>query len=64
MTPRRVVISGMGTICPVAHNVKDFWTKLVEGKSGVGIIDRFDPSDFPTKIAAQVKDFSAQDYMP
>lgn len=64
MTLRRVVISGMGTICPVAHNLKDFWIKLVEGKSGVGIIDRFDPSDFPTKIAAQVKDFNAQDYMP
>ncbi len=64
MTPRRVVISGMGTICPIAHNAKDFWTKLVEGQSGVGIIDRFDPSDYPTKIAAQVKDFNAQDYMP
>ncbi|PKM77060.1 MAG: beta-ketoacyl-[acyl-carrier-protein] synthase II [Firmicutes bacterium HGW-Firmicutes-15] len=64
MTPRRVVITGMGTICPIAHNVKDFWTKLVEGKSGIGIIDRFDPSDYPTKIAAQVKDFNAQDYMP
>ncbi|MDD4801742.1 MAG: beta-ketoacyl-ACP synthase II [Syntrophomonas sp.] len=62
--PRRVVISGMGTICPVANNVNDFWKQLVEGKSGIGIIDRFDPSDYPTKIAAQVKDFNAQDYMP
>ena len=54
----------MGTICPIAHNANDFWAKLVEGQSGIGIIDRFDPSDYPTKIAAQVKDFNAQDYMP
>jgi 3-oxoacyl-[acyl-carrier-protein] synthase II len=54
----------MGTICPIANDVKDFWNKLVEGKSGIGIIDRFDPSDYPTKIAAQVKDFNAVDYMP
>ncbi len=64
MTPRRVVISGMGTISPIAHNLQDFWNALREGKSGIGIIDRFDPSDYPTKIAAQVKDFNAQDYMP
>jgi 3-oxoacyl-[acyl-carrier-protein] synthase II len=64
LKPHRVVISGMGTICPIAHDVNDFWTKLVEGKSGIGIIDRFDPSEHPTKIAAQVKDFNAQDYMP
>ena len=64
MTPRRVVISGMGAICPIAHNVDEFWTKLVEGQSGIDIIDRFDPTDYPSKIAAQVKDFNAQDYMP
>ncbi|MCX5780599.1 MAG: beta-ketoacyl-ACP synthase II [Firmicutes bacterium] len=64
MTSRRVVISGMGTICPTAHNLQDFWTNLLAGKSGIGVIDRFDPTDYPTKIAAQVNDFNAQDYMP
>jgi len=64
LAPRRVVITGMGTICPIAHNTNDFWAKLVKCQSGIGIIDRFDPSDYPTKIAAQVKDFNAQDYMP
>lgn len=64
MTPRRVVITGMGTICPVGHTIKDFWDNLMAGKSGIDIIDRFDPTDYPSKIAAQVKDFNAQDYMP
>ena len=64
MTTRRVVITGMGTICPIAHDLNDFWANLLAGQSGIGIIDRFDPSDYPTKIAAQVKDFNAQDYMP
>jgi 3-oxoacyl-[acyl-carrier-protein] synthase II len=64
LTARRVVITGMGTICPIAHSIKDFWDNLMAGQSGIGIIDRFDPTDYPTKIAAQVKDFNPQDYMP
>jgi len=64
LKPRRVVISGMGTICPIGHNLKDFWANLLAGHTGVDIINRFDPTDYPTKIAAQVKDFNAQDYMP
>jgi len=54
----------MGTICPIGHNLKDFWANLLAGHTGVDIINRFDPTDYPTKIAAQVKDFNAQDYMP
>ncbi len=54
----------MGTICPIGHNLKDFWANLLAGQTGVDIINRFDPTDYPTKIAAQVKDFNAQDYMP
>lgn len=64
MTQRRVVITGMGTISPIGNTIKDFWENLMAGQSGVDIIDRFDPTDFPTKIAAQVKGFIAQDYMP
>jgi beta-ketoacyl-acyl-carrier-protein synthase II len=54
----------MGTISPIGNTIKDFWDNLMAGQSGVEIIDRFDPTDFPTKIAAQVKGFNAQDYMP
>lgn len=64
MTPRRVVITGMGTICPIAHNIKDFWNNLMAGQSGIDIITRFDPTDYPTKIAAEIKGFNPQDYMP
>ncbi len=64
MIPRRVVITGMGTINPVAHDVNGFWAKLLAGQSGIGLIDRFDTSDYPSKIAAQVKEFNPQDYMP
>jgi len=64
LAPCRVVITGMGTINPVSHDLEGFWSKLLAGQSGIGMIDRFDASDYPTKIAAQVKDFSAQDYMP
>lgn len=64
MVSRRVVITGMGTINPVSHDLEGFWSKLLAGQSGIGLIDRFDTSDYPTKIAAQVKDFNAQDYMP
>ena len=53
----------MGTICPIANDVKGFWDGLLAGQSGIGLIDRFDTSDYPTKIAAQVKNFDAQDYM-
>jgi len=64
LVSRRVVITGMGTINPVSHDLEGFWSKLLAGQSGIGLIDRFDTSDYPTKIAAQVKDFNAQDYMP
>jgi len=64
LTPRRVVITGMGTICPIAHNIKDFWNNLMAGQSGIDIITRFDPTDYPTKIAAEIKGFNPQDYMP
>jgi 3-oxoacyl-[acyl-carrier-protein] synthase II len=54
---RRIVITGMGAITPLGHNVADAFAALVEGKSGVGPITRFDARRFPTHFAAQVKDF-------
>ncbi|MEE8441423.1 MAG: beta-ketoacyl-ACP synthase II [Spirochaetia bacterium] len=60
---RRVVITGMGAVTPIGNNVPDFWTSLTEGKSGVGQITRFDASEFPTTIAAEVKDFDVREYL-
>jgi 3-oxoacyl-[acyl-carrier-protein] synthase II len=54
---RRVVITGMGAITPLAHNVKDLFQSQLEGRSGVGPIAQFDARRFPTKFAAEVKDF-------
>jgi 3-oxoacyl-[acyl-carrier-protein] synthase II len=61
---KRVVITGMGLVTPLGIGVKQTWQRLCEGKSGVGEITRFDTSDFTTKIAAEVKDFKAEDFMP
>ncbi len=61
---RRVVITGMGVISPIGLNKEEFWTSLLAGRSGVVKIDRFDTENFPTKIAAQVKEFNVVDYIP
>jgi 3-oxoacyl-[acyl-carrier-protein] synthase II len=54
---RRVVITGMGCVNPLGHDVETVWSALKEGKSGVGYTTIFDASKFPTKIAAEVKDW-------
>ncbi len=61
---RRVVITGIGVVSPIGNNVKDFWENLVSGKSGIGTISSFDPDKYglTVKIAAEVKNFNAEDY--
>jgi 3-oxoacyl-[acyl-carrier-protein] synthase II len=60
---RRVVITGMGVISPIGLNKEEFWSSLLAGCSGIKEIDRFPTDNFPTKIAAQVKDFQIVDYV-
>ena len=55
--PRRVVVTGMGTVNALAQDVPSFWDALVAGRSGVATITRFDPSRVTAKVAAEVKDF-------
>jgi len=57
MTARRVVITGMGWVTPLGHDIETVWQGLLNCKSGIGKIDRFDASTFPTTFAAQVKDY-------
>ena len=52
---RRVVVTGVGCVNPLGHNVEELWKALQEGKSGVAATTIFDASSFPTKIAAEVK---------
>lgn len=54
---RRVVITGLGVVSPVGNGKEKFWNNLLAGKPGVGPITQFDATDFPVKIAGEVKDF-------
>ena len=56
----RVVITGMGVVSPVGNDVHSFGENLFSGKSGIGFITRFDATEFKTKVAAEVKDFSPE----
>ena len=60
---RRVVVTGMGAITPIGLNVEEYWNGLKEGKTGFGEITYFDTTDFKVKVAAEVKDFKAADFM-
>ncbi|UOF89227.1 beta-ketoacyl-ACP synthase II [Fodinisporobacter ferrooxydans] len=60
---RRVVVTGMGALTPVGNDVNTFWNSLIQGKSGIRVIDRFDVSDYPTKIAGMVEGFNPEDFM-
>ena len=52
---RRVVITGLGIVSPLATGIEETWSRLLAGKSGAGVITRFDASDLPCKIACEVK---------
>ncbi len=56
---RRVVVTGMGVISPVGNGKEEFWTSLTQGRSGVGRLTLFDPTDYDSQIAGQVNNFDA-----
>jgi len=60
---RRVVVTGLGAISPVGNDVATTWRSLIEGRSGSGPITKFDPSSFPVRFAAEVKDFDPLQFM-
>ena len=59
---KRVVVTGMGVVSPCGIGLDEFWDSLIHCKSGIGPITRFDASDFPVKIAGEVKNFDLRDY--
>ena len=58
---REVVVTGIGMISPVGNTINDSWDNLINGNSGIDIIQSFDPSDLETKIAGEIKDFNPID---
>lgn len=59
----RVVVTGLGVITPIGNDVESFWSGLKEKKPGFGPITAFDTTEFKVKLAAEVKDFDAKQYM-
>jgi len=58
---KRVVITGMGVISPIGKNVKEYWDSLRSGRSGISSIESFDVSDYPAKIAGEIKELDVAD---
>jgi 3-oxoacyl-[acyl-carrier-protein] synthase II len=63
MTPRRVVITGIGAITPIGSGADGLWAGVMADRSAVRTIDRFDASPFPSRIAAQIDDFDPADHL-
>lgn len=61
---RRVVVTGLGVVSPVGIGVQTAWANIVAGKSGITRITKFDPSNFSSQIAGEVKDFDVSQFLP
>jgi len=62
VTPRRVVVTGIGVVTPIGSDKSSFWDSLVSGRGGIGLITRIKTDDYPSKIAAEVKDFNPESF--
>jgi 3-oxoacyl-[acyl-carrier-protein] synthase II len=61
---RRVVVTGLGIISPVGNSIAAAWENILAGRSGIGPITNFDVSDFPVRIAGEIRDFDVSEYIP
>ncbi|KYD33986.1 3-oxoacyl-[acyl-carrier-protein] synthase, KASII [Geobacillus stearothermophilus] len=57
MEKRRVVVTGIGAVTPLGNDAETTWKNIIAGQSGIDIVTRVNPDDFPAKVAAEVKDF-------
>lgn len=63
MTKRRVVVTGLGAVTPLGNDVETTWKNIKDGVSGVGILTRLNPDEYPAKVVAEVKDFNVEDFI-
>jgi len=61
---RRVVVTGMGTVCPLGNNWRDAWQAMIDGRSGIAQLTQFDVSQFEVQIGGEVKDFHPEEAIP
>jgi 3-oxoacyl-[acyl-carrier-protein] synthase II len=63
LSKRRVVITGLGIVSPVGHDVATAWANILAGRSGIGLIERFDTTNFPTHFGGEIKKLNLEPYM-
>ena len=63
MSTRRVVVTGLGALSPVGNTADEFWSSLLQGRSGVGPITKFDTEGYPTRIAGEVRNFDPLNFV-
>jgi len=63
VSERRVVVTGLGALTPVGNTADEFWSALTQGRSGVGPITKFDATDYPTRIAGEVRNFDPLNFV-
>jgi 3-oxoacyl-[acyl-carrier-protein] synthase II len=60
---KRVVITGMGVVSPLGNTIEEFWNNIVEGKSGAGLLTKFDTTNYKTKFGCEVKNFHPEEFL-
>ena len=63
MNKRRVVITGLGMVCPVGNNVEDSWKNILNGVSGISLIENLDTESQAVKFGGAVKDLDVSEYL-
>ena len=63
MKKNRVVVTGLGAVTPIGNDVNTTWENAINGKSGIDILTRVNPDDFPVKVAGEVKDFDPTQFI-
>ena len=63
MSTRRVVVTGLGALTPLGNTTDEFWAALLQGRSGIGPITKFDTTGYPTRIAGEIRNFDPLKYV-